>query len=648
MVDSTSRPMTHLRAFIGSEIGSDPDFEPYDEDPEYGDRWRVVSVHQGVGGVMEATLVYDMGIVGSHTGQDLIENWNVRDLKGYRVEIFSLFNSGEDEGKRDVALFRGEITDRDMNLSTNESQVYRARLKPGFFERRCDGAIVWDPGEEEFFVTSNDLFFNPVVDGKVHNNRDKSLSGKSYGLSGNNKFHPIIDPESGLSDVALTYLGQEAEEWTLSQVVSHFLWTLNAFQNTVKNPDVGAATTPDEVDEEMTVLDDAPPVKDLKLPRGQYLPYYLTQVLNPSGYMWSVDPSHDINEDASHVELRIRIFQRGRAPDEESEKILYLDAPGDDLDVSNVEEARFTTSLAQVPSALIAEGGFKEYEVTLPLYRGWNSDEDGNFNTEDSNDAVGRLWVANEGWDYTELRPEINTPNLNDGLEITEFVIRRRPAHDCLTTYINEVTNKKTRRPPFAEYSNDDGATWQSVEERWGYRVLSDQIGIRFHTIPTELTESGVLVRLTCTVASDTRLFASEDFTNDEVPIEEHQVFLDLSDEFKFRQRMATGDYASVLTGDADTVNDILAMDDKLTKLGVNCKSFPLHGSARLHGLNFDYKVGDIITGIPGRSISFKTYTDTSVDPNVNYYAQITGITWQHFEQKTLLEFAPSDAPEVV
>jgi hypothetical protein len=635
---TTVAKMTRLVAYVSGAVGQDPLF---DADQPW---WEVLSVHHEIGGVMEAILKYDLA---QEDTERRIQDWNLFDFEGKRVEIFSLVPDGEDAGERDYALFRGELVEEIAEISVpNESKVYRATLKPARFGNRCRGAIVWlpplDPEDEEdtgrLFETSNHLFFNPTVDGVQRSNMDLTHTGYWPHIDEpgegdpENLFYPLVDPESALSDAAEEALEFTVppQPWPMSHVVAYFLWSLNNEEEFVKNPlnptDDSEPTTRSEaadiVDAYLQDAYDQP--ENLKLPRGQFLPYYLNQVLSQYGCMWAVDASHDINDENSHVELRIRLFVRGLAPTEDDEKVLYLDEIESAVDVSNMEDLKFTTSLEQMPSAVYAEGSFKEYEITIPLY---SVESD-------------KLWVANEGWDYAGL----DKPNLNVGFGTSpEFVVRRRVAQDCLTTYTDEETHKPTRRPPFPEYN--DGGEWKEIPQEWGYRVLPDQIGIRFHTAPPEL--AGAEVRLTCTVQSDVRLSSISDNLNT-LQVDHNEAYVDLSDQCHYRQRVTAAlypdtEFASVLSGDADTVDDESKMEGLLLDMRKNCQTLPVFGAVTLFGLNFDYKVGDVITEITGRTTDFMVLNSGGRQ----YYPQITGITWDHLNQRTRLDFAPTKTPEV-
>ena len=58
-----------------------------------------------------------------------------------------------------------------------------------------------------------------------------------------------------------------------------------------------------------------------------------------------------------------------------------------------------------------------------------------------------------------------------------------------------------------------------------------------------------------------------------------------------------------------------------------------------LFGLHYDYDIGELVTKISGRNISFNR---VSPDTRTNYYLQITGIIWQQQpEQRTILQVEP-------
>ena len=623
---------TEFRVFVGGPEGAEPDYEAHDP------AWQCLSVRKAIGGVCEAMILYDLGREGR------LQDTNLLTLTNRIVEIWAYKN---DELLGPV--FRGEIVGRNDLIAPQESRVYKAALRPHHFGDQPSGATYWHPIDSEPLFSWHNFFFNPIVDGKARGNRDATNDGVWSGSPFETARHfYLLDPEQGLSEQALTALGVEAATWDLRQITAYFLWTINEDEWWVKNPAV-AGTTAEEVAAELeSVMIDVPEAKDLKYPAQLTLPQYLTAVLDPHGYGWCVDYEWTtVQED--RITPRIRIFTRGIGIDAEHEWELKLDPIGEVVDQSEVEQASFNCSLETLPQNIAAYGPFLEEEVTMPLYKAWDDAiEVGNIPVE-SESFVGRAWVANEGWDYSGVRPEIQNPYLGDpfvGSIGTAWIPRRRKAEDCLTTYIDQTTNKPTRRPPYVEYRKDTESGWLPVPEEWGYRVLPDQIGIKFHSIPDELLDDEAEVRMTCTIQGDVRLekkITCSDLQDESQPLHTITSILDLSDRFHLRRRRSAGAYASVLTTTADTVDDEEKLETYLTKLTETLQILPTSGAATLCGLLLNYGVGDLLYSVSGRNIDLKLTTFATTER----YVQIAAVTWDCMQQKTILEYSSGSPTEV-
>jgi len=617
--------VTELRAFVGDEEGGEPDYEEHDPS------WQVVTVRLAINGVAEATLLFDLGREGR------LENTALTSISNNIVEVWA-FQDNEPLGP----IFRGEIVGRNDSIDSQESRGYTASLRPHHFGQLPPGARVWEPFSDKPLDTWQKFYFNPVVDGKARGNRDATHDEASESAPYETARHfYLLDPEQGLSTAALEYMGTEAASWTLPQVVAYFLWTINEDEWWIKNPATIGTTAEEIADELGEVMLTPPDVKDLTYPITKSLPQYLSAVLDPHGFQWAV-----VFEGTSVIEdgmtPRIRIFTRGRPNGEASEWELPLDAIGEVVDQSRTERAQFNVSLLALPKAIAGYGSFTEEELTIPLYKCWDPPAD-SIIPDDSDSFIGRAWVANEGLDYTDLRPEIPPVDLNDGLSSPDYLPRRRKAEDCLTTYKDVVTDKRIRRPPFLQYRLASTQEWLPAPEEWGYRVLPDQIGIKFHTPPPDLQNPGLEFRLTCGVQSDTRINTGvyvSDLQHDVSIVHPIYDMLDLSDRFHFRRRRTGGDFASALTGDADLANDNAALQTYLEKLAQTLQILPTSGTAQLFGILTGFKVGDVITKVGGREISLKLNTYNLDDEEaVPRYVQITGVTLDNMNQRTYLEY---------
>jgi hypothetical protein len=141
--------------------------------------------------------------------------------------------------------------------------------------------------------------------------------------------------------------------------------------------------------------------------------------------------------------------------------------------------------------------------------------------------------------------------------------------------------------------------------------------------IPSEVLATSTKLRLTCTVRGDTRLQYEVDQAATSPNANEVHIPIDLSDRFFDRKRQDTGTYASVLTGaDIDEVNDQTALEDYVDTVSSKAKLADIQGSVRLIGLEYTWNVGDRISQISGRNISFAR-SEGGTD-----YPQVAAIEW--------------------
>ncbi|CAK9016627.1 Uncharacterized protein SCF082_LOCUS13276 [Durusdinium trenchii] len=280
-------------------------------------------------------------------------------------------------------------------------------------------------------------------------------------------------------------------------------------------------------------------------------------------------------------------------------------------------------------------------EVTVPLYRDWDQEDDGNHSHSNVDNPIGRKVAANEAGDYTDIRDEItDVPFFG-----TEFVAKRRVLEDCLTWADAEQIE---RLPPVLEYSKDDGDNWLPVPEEWGYRLLATEIGIYFTGqdnnrgdagIPPEALNTSILWRITGTITGDDRIEYTSDRREDSPNSNELEMFLDLSDRYHDRQRETSGDFATALTASADEQDDTDALEEFVESIADKHAAALVDVLPPLEGISLDYRLGDIITEVRGRNISLARTTRDADEPR---YLQIVGIHWQNTpEQRTQLIVRP-------
>lgn len=639
---SNRRDATKFAAYVAVDSSSFIDREHESEE------WRVLRVEKGLGNSQRAIFARDLGKIGKR-----IEDRELLPYGSRECEIWTL----DENGERLRPIFKGVIlTSRPRFAADGEREICEAILPPAWFGNQCEGQQVWNQGEEDLDVVHIDLEFNPLVDGKLTSNCAYRVdvdqgAGVDYDL--------WIDPESVRTDAAARAndlaVGEfSVQEWTLSRALQTLQRYLNPIAFNVKNFEAEPTDEDTGVPRQDPLFDDSPALQDEILPRGHYLPDYLDALLPKYGYQWTIDFSeHESAED--HVQPQIRVYKRGDG----QQKVLPHQAIAQTLQDAKTQplEVELLTDLSRLANVVVAHGSLQEREITINLYRSWHNDQDATSlssldKTEDSytldRDGIWRKWVANEAGDYTGVRD--NDLPLLANLSIAFFpdgcVPKRRPASDCLTWRGNSAGDA-SRLPPILEYSIDDGVTWTRYEDH-DWRVLTHELGV-YLTDPQAgglmeiLHDAGddARLRLTCTIRGDKRPRVEVDRTEGSPSAIESRLFLDLSHRFHDRERVTTGTYASVLTGDYDEADDEEAMEEFVEKLADIEQSAVIETSFPLHGILFDYEIGDVLTKIEGREISLNRNAQDAAEPK---YVQISGIAWDLQQQQTILTVQPYDS----
>jgi hypothetical protein len=287
----------------------------------------------------------------------------------------------------------------------------------------------------------------------------------------------------------------------------------------------------------------------------------------------------------------------------------------------------FTNNTVPTTSGFTGNGALIEREMTIPLVRSWTTAEDGDEDHADPHNPIGRKWVANESGDYIGRRAEIEEPTIFG----TDWTPKRRVVEDCLTL------RDGTRRPPYLEYRTGPDADILPVPTEWGWKVLPNEIGIYFTGqrdedssdggIPEEALTSTVEFFITGTIRGDTRPTHSTTVGVGSPNTNTIEDVIDLSDRFFDRARM-TGPYASTLTGDADIVDDTDTLEAYVEKIRAESDLANTQATITLNGLHFDdaYAIGDILTKLQGREISF----NRAASGGTPSYVQIVGITYRN------------------
>lgn len=496
----------------------------------------------------------------------------------------------------------GFRVDQDGEFLTATSQ-----LRPYHFGVPVTGYRVWDAIDGNQKMIADHIVFNPTIDEKTVFNRSNKARSEALGdgFSGFLWTHPEIAD----SPIGETYQGQTRNEWDLDEAVLSLCELLNPDEEFLKRPS-GA---------DLAVLMNAPPLRNVTIEIGTYLPAALDKILIPLGY------NHWI--DYTQPDPQIVFFKIG----EGEEKELLFPTVGSVLDPAsaNVNQLAVTNGIGDSFNQVIVYGDFQTAELTLPLFPGWPAASDSLDSVDLAKDGsqypthvnAWRLWIANEAGDIEPTLERLGqTPTVPDfGGIFTIATPHRRTLGEPLT-YQNDAEigdNKKQRQPIKVEYSIDGGAEWLPTEERgWAIKLCPDQIGIYFdgNEIPQELYDAGsnARVRVTGTVKGDYRVrglaiklaHAANGRINEQV--------LFMPEKFQQKWRQADGAFASVLTGDADERADNTQAEDYAEKVRDQNHHAEIDCEFRLPGWHIEYKIGDLITKVAGRELSMDSASTTS------------------------------------
>lgn len=451
-----------------------------------------------------------------------------------------------------------------------------------------------DPETVSFI--EDDIVFNPRVDDKTVFNRS-DVTRPGTGHSGYLWTHPELADDT----VGETYQAQSRNEWTLHQAVQAVCELLNSDETFIKRPVIG----------DLEKLDDAPPVRAVTIPLGTYLPQALDILLIPLGYNWYVD----YTESTPWIEF----FKIG----EGEEKTLFMQRPGETLDLewSNVNQFQTNNSIGDSVNDVLVLGAFEEAELTFPLFPGWDASYDETDYVDLSKDAtayvgkeaVWRLWIANEAGDIDPETDRLGqTPTVPDLRDVfSAYIPHRRTLQEPLT-YLQGTSltsaNEHQRRPIEVEYSTDAGATWSPMDDKWSVKLCPNQIGIIFDNkdVPQELYDATdqARLRITGTIFGDGRIQSHATRQNWAVNGRTVELVLNRPDKFQKRWRQDTGDYASVLTGEADEKDDTTDITSFAEKIRDQNHYADVDCEFRLPGWHLEYKIGDLISKVEGREIN--------------------------------------------
>jgi hypothetical protein len=498
----------------------------------------------------------------------------------------------------------------------SESLVATVQLRPYHFGSPVTGYRVWDAIDSTQRMIADDIVFNPTIDEKTVFNRSNKYRSESLG----DGFSGFIwtHPELADSLVGETYQGQTRNEWSLYEAVQSLIELLNPDQEFIARP----------ITVDLDVLNDAPPLRNVKIEMGLYLPQALDKILIPLGYNHWIDYTQD--------KPTIMFFKIGVG--EEKELLFPRSELGAVLDIAeaNVNRLAVDNSIGDSFNQVIVYGDFEEAEVTIPLYPGWPSSGDTKTPEDLAKDGVDyptnqtawRLFIANEAGDMDPAVARLGqTPAVPDFGEVFTIATPHRRTMGEPLTYQN-VTDigdgKQQRQPIVLEYSINSGADWLPAEEGWTIKQCPDQLGVLFDgkEIPTELYDAGSSgrLRVTCTVKGDYRCrgYAAKQAWAVNARIVEQVLMME--EKFQRRYRHSTGALASVLTGTADERNDLSEAEEYAEKIRDQNHYADVTCEFRLPGWHLQYEIGDLITKVAGREITIDAAPSTAP---VRRYVQI-------------------------
>lgn len=464
---------------IGGEIG---EIEELDTD-----RLFPLRIHRAEGGVMVTEFAYRLGKVDERLVD--FDFWS-----GY--EQLAEVEMAMPSGTQDILLSWGEFLTQDLQVSPEEEfAVMTLSVTPPHYGEPLRGMHVsnhappsgGDPDSDPL-IHYGPIIFNPEIDGKVIGNKTKAAQTvhKIYGDAGSDQMTLSlwIDPDSVRTGTARNYSQRDVESdyWTLADAVATCCQICNRDEEFIINPTIddlsGDALEADEVR-----------LRNLTIEAGLYLPDVLNALLKPHGYSWFLKPgrNQDSNSpDYGSTEIRIKVFKLGKG----ITKTVHQPRP-DDREPNpdkrglkaggpqNCIQWKLRQSFDELRNKVMAIGAAKEREMTFLLKKGWPASYDDLSEDELAKDAanyeryrnVWRLWVLNEGGDWTSTRAEIT-----EAVDLTEEFgdqegIHRRQLQDCLT-YHTEDDGDVSRRQPFVEWK----VTPESQQETVTLRLYGDAL----------------------------------------------------------------------------------------------------------------------------------------------------------------------------
>lgn len=539
-----------------------------------------------------------------------------------------------------------------------ENLVIVSRMEKFHLGDRVNGIWVWNPlqpstgGDDPIGgpeLIDHELIFNPIIDGRVYGNLNDT-----YMFDPIDGSDPIADdaldesidftrlflnPESIRTTAAQSLHGALTVNWPLSLCIHYLLTTLNSDETCVRNP------TYLDIKNACDDADDI--VLNAIVPLGTYLAEALDLLLEPLGYRWKVD----------RTEIGARKFAFYRR-DEGTVVQLRHQALGSTLDtnLTNVEATAVTFDVANLFNQITIMGGYNAYEVTVELLRGWPESQDNLEQSQcaktaenfASNKNAFRKWVLNEAGDYIGLRPEIDgvlTSDFRTALEAEfgasvweQFVPRRRGFAPTLTVKSEDASPIGPHEGVELEYYNvkydsehpDREPEWKPIGN-WGVRMLDHECGIYFDgelpPMEKELgfegttTRNNIRIRATFTFVSDKRLTGDAAKQMDSPQVDVAPLVIDAPMKFRHQEVSPLSKYHNSGRPSLEAIDNV-AIADFAVRVRETWDLMDVGGAIQLEGLDAndngtDYAIGQRVSGILGKGLSFEAKTDTEEYPQI-------------------------------
>lgn len=645
----TASPVIRLAPYFGPVGGGAPDYSEPPSDEWSVDRIDASDPRRPVAYLTRALTTFPV---------DRTSLFQTRELHVWACDS-SL--PVDDEDYRIAPLFWGQVTINALQIQAGERETAVATILRWHFGVPLEGESVFSPDDSDVSIVHRDARVNPEIDSRVDPNMAHVRA--EYGWP--QDYNLWVDPESVRTQQAadvhdlLEGTDIEVSEWTLPLLVRTLQAVLNGDEDFIDNGviDLGPPVA--------APFDNAQVPQNILLRRGWYLPECLDTLLPQYGLSWFVGLT--IDDSPGHAlrtaQPQLAYYQRGVG----EEKDLKLQAAGSALDPDDTDllAAAITFDIGQIFNRVVCHGGLQEREVTIELVPAWEGADDdltveeltrgGEGSLFEQYPHVHRKWVANEAGDYTGSRLDYVHP-INARTDLSEvfdgYVPRRRKLHPPLT--FRNLTGTQTegiRGPVKVEYAIVDNpsaaAEWIDVtgDPEGGFVVLPDEIGIYFNRTapPAVLVDNFAYVRMrvTGTLVGDQALLSEADVPSWHPNQDPVTKLLEVGDRFFDRKRQTTGEFASVLSGPHASANDQSRLDTFAAAMRDQEAAANVRAQITLSGIRTDYAIGDLLTGISGRNISF----NRTGDDDHPLYVQIVGRQFDGAGQTTTLIVQPYDLP---